>query len=282
MLCLTIGSKRVARCKMKDTICKMSELEISFHFLRTIFLLLLLASSLPSAYTDLPNDDHSVDEDVKESQLVEKQKCANINHDYNNKYTNDQVGDFEDFNELCEEYASTGECDINPKYMRMTCRKSCRKFYKDYDNLSCLPINQCGLYVAISSIPNANLGIYTARPLSPLSSIFHPEIIINTIDAGYHQQLHKDFLRQENGEWSEQTSNGLIDKHIRCQEWSRVGECKANPIYMLNNCKRSCTEKPDENKDDEHWWLPSNYIWHPNSTYSIYDAMVCSFALRLV
>jgi len=249
----------------------MRELE-AFNFLRTLLLLLLLASSLlPSAFAKIENLQHDrlVDGNEKEAE----QQCANIDHHDSSEYAGDQVGDFDNYHDSCELWANQGECNANPSYMLTDCRKSCRKFYRDNDDSFCLPINKCGLYVAISSIPNAGLGMYTAGPLSPLSNIFHPEIIINTIDVGYHQQLHRDFLRQENGEWSGQTSNGLIDKHIRCQEWSRVGECKANPNYMLNTCKRSCTEKPDENKDDEHWWLPSNYFWEPKSTYSIYDAM---------
>jgi hypothetical protein len=32
----------------------------------------------------------------------------------------------EDNNELCGEWASTGECDKNPKYMLNVCEKSCK------------------------------------------------------------------------------------------------------------------------------------------------------------
>ena len=30
------------------------------------------------------------------------------------------------------------------------------------------------------------------------------------------------------------------DKHELCEEWSHVGECDANPNYMLKSCERSC------------------------------------------
>ena len=30
------------------------------------------------------------------------------------------------------------------------------------------------------------------------------------------------------------------DKNIQCKEWSKNGECKKNPDYMLNECRLSC------------------------------------------
>ena len=31
-----------------------------------------------------------------------------------------------------------------------------------------------------------------------------------------------------------------IDEHENCKGWAKVGECEANPKYMLVSCRRSC------------------------------------------
>ena len=36
------------------------------------------------------------------------------------------------------------------------------------------------------------------------------------------------------------TNNICNDSNIYCSNWSKYNECIANPIYMLNNCKKSC------------------------------------------
>lgn len=36
------------------------------------------------------------------------------------------------------------------------------------------------------------------------------------------------------------------DDHHKCFDWSRVGECDANPVYMLTSCRRSCKHCPDQ------------------------------------
>eukprot|EP00591_Stephanopyxis_turris_P012998 CAMPEP_0195530124 /NCGR_PEP_ID=MMETSP0794_2-20130614/32903_1 /TAXON_ID=515487 /ORGANISM="Stephanopyxis turris, Strain CCMP 815" /LENGTH=195 /DNA_ID=CAMNT_0040661553 /DNA_START=198 /DNA_END=785 /DNA_ORIENTATION=- len=33
---------------------------------------------------------------------------------------------------------------------------------------------------------------------------------------------------------------GCIDGDSGCEEWAKMGECKKNPTYMLDNCKLSC------------------------------------------
>ena len=36
------------------------------------------------------------------------------------------------------------------------------------------------------------------------------------------------------------------DGHPKCLQWAQVGECDNNPGYMLNNCRRSCLQCPDQ------------------------------------
>jgi hypothetical protein len=30
------------------------------------------------------------------------------------------------------------------------------------------------------------------------------------------------------------------DRHFQCQQWTQLGECKKNPLWMAENCRRSC------------------------------------------
>jgi len=36
------------------------------------------------------------------------------------------------------------------------------------------------------------------------------------------------------------------DDHLKCTEWSKFGECDANPVYMLRSCCHSCKHRPEE------------------------------------
>jgi len=36
------------------------------------------------------------------------------------------------------------------------------------------------------------------------------------------------------------------DDNPKCFDWSRIGECDANPVYMIRSCRRSCTQCPDQ------------------------------------
>mmetsp|Transcript_26531 Transcript_26531/g.58115 ORF Transcript_26531/g.58115 Transcript_26531/m.58115 type:complete len:472 (+) Transcript_26531:92-1507(+) len=36
------------------------------------------------------------------------------------------------------------------------------------------------------------------------------------------------------------------DQHPKCLDWAAIGECEANPVYMLRNCARSCIQCPDQ------------------------------------
>ena len=35
-----------------------------------------------------------------------------------------------------------------------------------------------------------------------------------------------------------------MDSHEQCSHWASLGECNANPVYMLPNCQKSCNNCP--------------------------------------
>ena len=39
-----------------------------------------------------------------------------------------------------------------------------------------------------------------------------------------------------------------IDGDARCGEWAAVGECKNNPAYMLNTCRKACKSCKESDK----------------------------------
>lgn len=174
------------------------------------------------------------------------------------------------FHTECEEWATDGECDLNRLFMFLDCAKSCNDFYKRSTFCTPPPKNQCQLYMAESSIPNAGLGMFTSVHIKPYSDIFHPDVVINVVDFRHHNQMRKELERRQLGEWNEVNSEGLSDKNEKCFKWATDGECNANPAYMLESCKRSCTELP--NLEKEYKWLPDSYYWNSNETSSRYEA----------
>ena len=40
--------------------------------------------------------------------------------------------------------------------------------------------------------------------------------------------------------------NDCQDENPKCFDWAKLGECDNNPRYMLNHCRRSCLQCPDQ------------------------------------
>lgn len=99
------------------------------------------------------------------------------------------------------------------------------------DNIS-INQQQCRLYVAESSIPNAGLGMYSGVTLEEGEEI-HSEIVIQFID-GYRQVKFRKAKTPN--------AQGLTDDHSDCQHWAKDGECEKNPNYMKQHCIKSCYE----------------------------------------
>merc|ERR1711970_256704 len=45
-------------------------------------------------------------------------------------------------------------------------------------------------------------------------------------------------------------SGDCKDDNAGCADWAKSGECDKNPIWMKENCKKSCNTCPEECKDD--------------------------------
>jgi ShK domain-like len=61
--------------------------------------------------------------------------------------------------------------------------------------------------------------------------------IVDTDDL--HDEDEEDGDYEE--EWDEmEDEEGCFDNDEKCDEWASMGECEANPKYMLTYCKQSC------------------------------------------
>jgi hypothetical protein len=68
--------------------------------------------------------------------------------------------------------------------------------------------------------------------------------IITNIDKP--EEVHADGGDTDNGDDDDVNDNDCQDEHPKCFDWSRIGECDANPPYMLQSCSRSCKQCPDQ------------------------------------
>lgn len=53
----------------------------------------------------------------------------------------------------------------------------------------------------------------------------------------------------EVGPNGEMVCETCVDDHESCSYWASLGECNANPSYMLDNCKKSCNNCPGTGDD---------------------------------
>jgi hypothetical protein len=77
------------------------------------------------------HDDDDGTCDATTNALFPKEKDSTLKHSSNNNNNNnnnkndDQKAECADNHESCDMWASTGECEANPKYMLKQCQKSC-------------------------------------------------------------------------------------------------------------------------------------------------------------
>ncbi len=207
------------------------------------------------------------------------------------KFDGSNDKDAVDLNEKCPAFAQLGECDVNPRYMREFCIKSCTAYDKKKDGtpmmkpgyneeqkrLAVEDSEECQLYMAESAIPNSGLGMFTAVPINRGDLVFHPEIVVSYFDSAVHAQRNHLFNKfSSSASWKRIVGNKK-DNNNNCPAWANEGECDANPIWMSQNCQKSCALKKSKIMDDfdpEQNWLPDNYYWDTANTDSMYEADV--------
>jgi len=110
----------------------------------------------------------------------------------------------QDGNQFCSDWAQKGQCEANPKYMDVYCKKSCKK---------CKPSNCEDKNKFCSDW--ASKGECKTNP---------------------------EYMKEDCKKSCDLCSSDCVDKNAFCPDWSKKGYCDSNPEYMHGSCKKSCNK----------------------------------------
>ncbi|KAG0728877.1 Zinc metalloproteinase nas-13 [Chionoecetes opilio] len=121
---------------------------------------------------------------------------------------------------FCQTWADRGECELNPVWMNIYCRKACR---------------QCG---GAAGKECQDESVYCKTWSQNQECIKNPEYM--TIFCKKSCGLCHDHTEDST------SLNRCEDKNIYCEPWSKGGQCLYNKKYMTIYCKKSCRVCRDE------------------------------------
>mmetsp|Transcript_17992 Transcript_17992/g.26087 ORF Transcript_17992/g.26087 Transcript_17992/m.26087 type:complete len:494 (+) Transcript_17992:38-1519(+) len=143
---------------------------------------------------------------------TESEEVCNISKDENE--------DCKDSNSECAKWASAGECDANPGYMRANCQKSCG---------SCLTNDNRSLIETLSKYGEEQ----EVQGTKVKDSL---EIIRETI-----AYMENDvFGPNPTHDIPRETALECKNRDKLCAFWAAIGECEANIAFMITRCAPSC------------------------------------------
>lgn len=138
-----------------------------------------------------------------------------------------------DTHENCSFWASIGECSKNPNYMLKGCAKSCNSCPKkmaggltaDQNQESAVLLAEIEKYGEPQEV--GTVAEQAARTMF---------VIRKTVD------YMKNFIHSEKPthELSKETLDACLNNDSRCSYWVSLGECEANPSYMVTKCAPAC------------------------------------------
>merc|ERR1719491_2674454 len=132
----------------------------------------------------------------------------------------------------CPVWASTGECDNNPNYMRTSCRKSCNNCpaIKTEDDENDTTNAEDKEYLnAIQEYGKEQI-VDGARSSETMSNIREAVVYM------------RDYVHAEKPthNMSHHVLTSCKNQHDMCAYWAVIGECDVNPAYMATNCGPAC------------------------------------------
>jgi len=119
-----------------------------------------------------------------------------------------------DHHERCSEWASAGECTINPSYMSHNCARSC---------------GTCGLGQGCTDL-NDLCEVWAAAGECAKNPQYMSVNCALSCDTCGPEEIEEDLSRKDD----------CVDLHDMCKEWSSNGECLLNWKYMETACRASC------------------------------------------
>ena len=126
-----------------------------------------------------------------------------------------------DSHEKCEYWASQGECENNPVYMKKNCQKSCESCFSEYDDIR--PIYD-------KSNRGADLGVAQER---------------QNFEDGT-QKADIDWIISKTRNYmlfvkiGEERRKACRNQHEKCAYWALLGQCDSNREYMFKECAPVC------------------------------------------
>jgi prolyl 4-hydroxylase len=137
-----------------------------------------------------------------------------------------------DEHKSCEFWSNHGECEANPNYMLVNCRKSCNtcRQFPVSPQRSKHVVDEKEKVLTLS----AKFGVeQKAEGTEEQQTFLRIKQMIDYMKNHVHAKnpTHK---------MSKQVIRDCSNEHELCALWASQGECEANPSYMLVNCSPSC------------------------------------------
>jgi len=156
-----------------------------------------------------------------------KENCAKSCNTCSGQSSN-PVSDCVDMNNHCPVWSQKGECNKNRAFMHNYCKKSC---------------NRCGMmgdYTSVTKCTDGNKHCsYWARTgeCNKNPAYMHEQCkkSCNKCSGGSGKQFDAPVVKQT-------PRRNCKDNSNNCPYWSQIGECRKNPAYMLQYCKKSCRQ----------------------------------------
>lgn len=121
-----------------------------------------------------------------------------------------------DENENCGFWASTGECDKNPRWMLEHCKVSCDSCdYESYERARERALGEVGT---------------AEQDCDENDSFCRAAKIASSVPKGSNERGAPRVVDKLT----------CSDRHKQCRGWQRSGECEVNPGWMIVNCPQSC------------------------------------------
>jgi len=168
-------------------------------------------------YVDLNNDDCEVGVD---GSRICKNNAQEVDEDERESHCTDD-------HKKCAEWASLGECDANPQYMLSNCMESCNSCL---DTMSEDTIEDETYYLTAIQKYGIEQTVSGKRKGETFSKIREAVLYM------------RDYVHSENPthNMSEKVKDSCLNKETLCGYWAVIGECDANPAYMVTSCAPVC------------------------------------------
>jgi len=161
-----------------------------------------------------------------------------------------------DNNRQCSSWASQGECNKNPGYMKVNCKKSCKVCTDGGGGggANCKDISsRCSGWAANGECTRSAgyMNTYCKKSCNKCTGGGGTTCKDkNNYCKSWAQSkfcskpLYKSYMKnnckKSCGYCGSTSSEGCIDADANCPAWASSGECTKNPAYMLVSCKKSC------------------------------------------